>query len=81
MTSTFTYGTARAVMMVGFHRGPGSLTPQRIGPAHATIGNVRTAGRKSLCGAFALADENLPWPPPSDDSIGLCPQCEELARL
>ena len=80
MTSTFAYGTAHAVVMVGSFGSEG-LTPRRIGPAHATIGRVNGQSRKSLCGAYVARDEQLPWPPEGYGAHELCPDCAELAAL
>ena len=80
MTSTYAYGTAHAVVMVGSFGSEG-LTPRRIGPAHATIGRVNGQSRKALCGAFVAQDEQLPWPPEGYEPDHLCPTCAELATL
>ena len=80
MTSTYAYGTAHAVVMVGAFGSQG-LTPRRIGPAHATIGRVNGQSRKALCGAYVAQDEQLPWPPEGYDARQLCPACAELAAL
>jgi hypothetical protein len=78
MTSTYAYGTAHAVVMVG---GFGSQQPRQIGPAHATIGRVSGQSRKALCGAYVALDEQLPWPPEGYASDQLCPDCADLAAL
>jgi hypothetical protein len=78
MTSTYAYGTAHAVVMVGAF---GSLTARRIGPAHATIGRVNGQSRKALCGAYVAQDEQLPWPPEGYEKQQLCENCAELAAL
>jgi hypothetical protein len=80
MTSTYAYGTAHAVVMVGSFGSEG-LAPRRIGPAHATIGRVNGQSRKALCGAFVAQDEQLPWPPEGYEPDQLCPTCAELATL
>ena len=77
----FTYRTARAVMMVGSVSDPRGLRAQLIGPVHATITNVSTAGRKALCGAYVARDERVAWPPPEEPHDVLCPTCSELALL
>ena len=79
MTSTYAYGTAHAVVMVGAFGS--ELTPRQIGPAHATIGRVNGQSRKSLCGAYVAVDEQLPWPPEGYDADQLCPDCADLATL
>jgi len=78
MTSTYAYGTAHAVVMVGAF---GSLQARQIGPAHATIGRVNGRSRKALCGAYVAQDEQLPWPPEGYQPDQLCPACAELATL
>jgi hypothetical protein len=80
MTSTYAYGTAHAVVMVGAF-GSDGLTPRQIGPAHATIGRVNGQSRKALCGAYVAQDEQLPWPPEGYEAGRLCPTCAELAAL
>ena len=80
MTSTYAYGTAHAVVMVGSFGSEG-LTPRRIGPAHATIGRVNGRSRKSLCGAYVAQDEQLPWPPEGYEPTQLCEECHQLASL
>jgi len=80
MTSTYAYGTAHAVVMVGSFGSEG-LTPRRIGPAHATIGRVNGQSRKSLCGAFVAQDEHLAWPPEGYEDDQLCADCAALATL
>ena len=80
MTSTFAYGTAHAVVMVGSFGSEG-LSPRRIGPAHATIGKVNGQSRKALCGAYVSLDEHLDWPPEGYEATQLCPTCAELAML
>lgn len=77
----FTYRTARAVMMVGSVTDPRGLRPQLIGPAHATISSLSTAGRKALCGAYVARDEEVDWPPAEKPQDVLCPTCRELALL
>ena len=77
----FTYRTARAVMMVGSVSDPRGLRAQLIGPVHATITNVSTAGRKALCGAYVARDAEVAWPPPEEPHDVLCPTCSELALL
>ncbi len=77
----FTYRTARAVMMVGSVSDPRGLRAQLIGPVHATITNVSTAGRKALCGAYVARDEEVPWPPQPEVCDALCPDCSTLAAL
>ena len=79
MTTTYAYGTAHAVVMVG---SVGSQqTPRQIGPAHATIGRVTARSRKALCGAYVAVDEQLPWPPEGYDDMQLCAECAQLAAL
>ena len=78
MTSTYAYGTAHAVVMVGAF---GSLQARQIGPAHATIGRVNGQSRKALCGAYVSIDEQLSWPPEGYDDRQLCEQCAALAAL
>jgi hypothetical protein len=78
VTSTFAYGTAHAVVMVGAF---GAQEARRIGPAHATIGRVHGPSPKALCGAYVAHDEQLPWPPEGYDPEQLCPTCAELATL
>jgi hypothetical protein len=80
MTSTYAYGTAHAVVMVGAFGSQG-LTPRQIGPAHATIGRVNGQSRKALCGAYVAQDDQLPWPPEGYEPGQLCPACAELATL
>lgn len=80
MTSTYAYGTAHAVVMVGSFGSQG-LTPRQIGPAHATIGKVSGQSRKSLCGAYVAQDDQLPWPPEGFEPGQLCPDCAALAAL
>ena len=77
----YTYRTARAVMMIGSVSDPRGLRPQLIGPAHATITTVATAGRKALCGAYVARDEQVAWPPPEEPHDVLCPTCSQLALL
>jgi hypothetical protein len=77
----FTYRTARAVMMVGSVSDPRGLTPQLIGPAHATISNVAGGGRKALCGAYVARDEQVAWPPEAEVVHLLCQTCSQLALL
>ena len=77
----FTYRTARAVMMVGSVSDPRGLRPQLIGPVHATITNVSTAGRKALCGAYVARAEQAAWPPDDEPRDVLCPTCSQLALL
>jgi len=78
--TTYTYGTAHAVVMVGSF-GTEGLSPRRIGPAHATIGRVNGRSRKSLCGAYVAQDEQQPWPPEGYDADQLCAECAQLAVL
>jgi hypothetical protein len=78
MTSTYAYGTAHAVVMVGAF---GSLQARQIGPAHATIGRVNGQSRKALCGAYVAQDDQLHWPPEGYQPDQLCPACAELATL
>jgi hypothetical protein len=80
MTTTYAYGTAHAVVMVGSFGSEG-LTPRQFGPAHATIGRVNGQSRKSLCGAYVAKDQQLPWPPEGYEPDQLCPTCTELAAL
>ncbi|MBB3674411.1 hypothetical protein [Modestobacter versicolor] len=77
----FPYRTARAVMMVGSLSDPAGQTARLIGPAHATLGLSGARGRKALCGAYVARDEEVPWPPQSEASTALCPDCDQLARL
>jgi hypothetical protein len=79
MTSTYAYGTAHAVVMVGAFGS--SMTPRQIGPAHATIGRVNGQSRKALCGAYVALDDQQPWPPTGFAADQLCPSCAELAAL
>jgi hypothetical protein len=79
MTSTYAYGTAHAVVMVGAFGS--ELTARQIGPAHATIGRVSGQSRKALCGAYVAVDEQLPWPPEGYGTDQLCPECADLAAL
>jgi hypothetical protein len=78
MTSTYAYGTAHAVVMVGAF---GSQQARRIGRAHATIGRVNRPSPKALCGAYVAQDEQLPWPPEGYEPEQLCPTCADLAAL
>ena len=78
MTSTYAYGTAHAVVMVGAF---GSQQARQIGPAHATIGRVSHLSPKALCGAYVSQDEQQPWPPEGYEPEQLCPTCAELAAL
>ena len=78
MTSTYAYGTAHAVVMVGAF---GSQQPRQIGPAHATIGRVSHLSPKALCGAYVARDEQQPWPPEGYEPEQLCPACAQLAAL
>jgi hypothetical protein len=79
MTTTYAYGTAHAVVMVG---SVGSQqTPRQIGPAHATIGRVTARSRKALCGAYVAVDDELAWPPEGLATDQLCPECADLATL
>jgi hypothetical protein len=79
MTSTYAYGTAHAVVMVGAFGS--SMTPRQIGPAHATIGRVNGQSPKALCGAYVAQDDQQPWPPAGFDADQLCAACAELAAL
>ena len=79
MTSTYAYGTAHAVVMVGAFGS--SMTARQIGPAHATIGRVNRLAPKALCGAYVSQDDQQPWPPAGFDADQLCPACAELAEL
>jgi hypothetical protein len=79
MTSTYAYGTAHAVVMVGAFGS--QLTPRQIGPAHATIGRVNGQSRKALCGAYVSIDEQQPWPPEGYEDQQLCENCATLASL
>ena len=81
MTTTYSYGTAHSVVMVGAFGGARGLTPRQIGPAHATIGRVQGQSRKALCGAYVARDDQLPWPPEGYDNEQLCTECAELAAL
>ena len=80
MTSTYAYGTAHAVVMVGSFGSEG-LTARQIGPAHATIGRVHGQSRKAICGAWVARDEQRPWPPEGYEPDQLCPDCSTLATL
>ena len=77
----FTYGTARAVMMVGSLSDPAGQTARLIGPAHATLGVSGARGRRALCGAYVARDDEVPWPPQPDVTEALCPDCSTLATL
>lgn len=76
----YSYGTARALLMVGSLHDPNGQQARRIGPAHATLPVHGPRGRRSLCGTFVANDEELPWPPETID-CELCPTCRELALL
>jgi hypothetical protein len=81
VTTTYRYGTAHSVVMVGAFGEGQRLTPRQIGPAHATIGRVNGQSRKALCGAYVARDDQLPWPPEGFDDGQLCAECAELAAL
>ena len=76
-----TYGTARAVMMVGSLSDPAGQTARLIGPAHATLGLSGARGRRALCGAYVARDEEVPWPPAAEVPDTLCSDCSTLATL
>jgi hypothetical protein len=80
MTSTYAYGTAHAVVMVGVF-GSDGLTARQIGPAHATLGRANGRSRKALCGAYVGHDDQLPWPPEGYGADQLCTECATLAVL
>ena len=77
----FTYGTARAVMMVGSLSDPAGQTARLIGPAHATLGVSGARGRRALCGAYVARDDEVPWPPQPEVTDVLCADCSTLATL